>query len=192
MTAIVPSDVLFKLSTSAAQSGNSVAGYAGTSWGSWISTSILNPNITLDNLFTDITGPENAAQQVDYACLFIENNTATGNSMSNVVAWLPLSLFTGAGSAVQMGADPTGVTAVNSTLFQAVTIQSAIQVPTGVTNWVVPTNTVPTSPTYTNGLQLGTLAPGQCVAVWIQRTALNTAAPSLTTLQVQLNFSTGL
>jgi hypothetical protein len=191
MTAIVSSDVLFKLSAPSAVAGNTVAGYAGTSWGGYLSTSVLNSNILLDNLFTDITGPQNAGQQVDYACLFIQNNTGSGNSMSNVVAWMPLSQVTGVGSSIQMGADPTGITAINSNTAQAVSITSSIIAPAGVTTWVVPTNTTPISPSFTNGLQLGTLSPGQCVAVWLKRTALNSVSPSLTAVQIQTMFGTG-
>lgn len=191
MTAIVPTDVLFKLSAPNANGGNIQAGYAGTSWGGWLSTTLLNTNVLLDNLFTDITGPENAAGQVDYACLFIQNNTAGGNSMSNVIAWLPQAGVAGVGSSLQMGADPAGVTGINSTTPQAAIIGSSIIAPAGVSTWVVPTSTTPTSPNYTNGLQLGTLAPTQCAAVWLKRTALNSAAPTLSTFTVQVMFSTG-
>src|SRR5579862_3301508 len=100
MATIVASDILFKLSAPNANGGNIQAGYAGTSWGGWLSTTILNTNIPLDNLFTDITGPENAAGQVDYSCLFIQNNTSSGKSMSNVIAWLPFSLIVGSGSSL--------------------------------------------------------------------------------------------
>lgn len=190
MTAIVASDILFKLSAPNANSGNSQAGYAGSSWGGFLSTSILNPNVALENLFTDITGAEFAANQVDYACVFIQNNTSSNNSMMNTIAWLPLSQFTGSGSSIQMGADPTGVTPINSGVAQAVKITSSTVAPAGVTFSAVPTSTAPTSPSYTNGLQLGNLAPTQCVAVWIQRTAISSNLPSPTSLQIQLNFST--
>lgn len=189
MTLISPSDVLFKLSASNANAGNSQAGYPGTSWGGWLSTSIINPSALLDNLFNDITGTALASNQTDYECLFIQNNTATGNTMMNVIAWLPLSQFTGSGSTIQMGADPTGITPINSGTAQAVKITSSTIAPAGVTSWVVPTNTTPAAPSYTNGLQLGNLAPTQCVAVWLQRTANSSAVPSLTSLQIQVNFS---
>jgi hypothetical protein len=191
MTAIVPSDILFKLSAPNSNGGNIQAGYAGSSWGNFISTTLLNTSLPLDNLFTDISGPENVAGQVDYACLFIQNNTSSSNSMSNVIAWLPLSLASGTGSAFAMAADPTGITGVNNSTPQALTIGSPVQAPAGINTWVVPTNTTPTSPNYTNGLQLGTIAPTQCAAVWLRRTALNSASPTLSSFQVQLMFSTG-
>lgn len=191
MTAIVPSDVLFKLSAPNANAGNSQAGYPGTSWGGYLSTSVVNPTVILDNIFTDITGPEFAANQVDYACIFIQNNTASNNSMMNTVAWIPLSSVTGSGSTIAMGADPAGITGITSTNPQAAIIQSAILPPTGVNTWVVPTSSTPSSPSYTNGLVLGNIAPTQCVAVWLQRTAVSSSVPSLTSFQIMLSFSTG-
>ena len=190
MTAIVPSDILFKLSAPNANAGNSQAGYPGTSWGGYLSTTVL-PSVTLNNLFTDITGPEFAANQVDYACLFIQNNTSSNNSMMNTVAWIPLSSVTGTGSSIAMGADPAGITGITSSNSQAATIQSSILPPTGVNTWVVPTSSTPTAPNYTNGLVIGNIAPTQCAAVWFQRTAINSSAPSLTSWQIMLSFSTG-
>lgn len=190
MTAIMPTDVLLKLSSPNANQGNSVAGYPGTSWGGWLSTSLL-PSAILDNLFNNITGAANAAGQVDYACLFIQNNTPSSNSMMGVIAWLPASAITGTGSSVAMAADPTGITAINSNTQQALIINSSIIAPAGITSWVVPTNTTPTSPSYINGIQLGNIAPGQCTAVWFQRTALNSSAPTQSSFQLELMFSTG-
>lgn len=189
MTAIVPTDILFKLSAPNANSGNSQAGYPGTSWGGYLSTSLLNLAFPLDNLFTDITGAEFAGNQVDYACIFIQNNTATTHTMMNTVAWLPSSQFTGTGSSIQLGADPTGITAINSGPAQASIITSSTIAPAGVNTWVNPTNTVPTAPSYTNGLQLGNISPTQCVAIWLKRTANSTTTPSLTSLQIQVVFN---
>lgn len=191
MTAIVATDVLFKLSAPNANAGNVQAGYAGTSWGGYISTTVLNTSLPLDNLFTDITGPENAAGQVDYACVFVQNNTAGGNSMSNVIAWLPQAGITGTGSNLAMAVDTTGVVGINNTTPQALVINSSIIAPTGINTWVVPTSTTPTSPLYTNGLQLGTIAPTQCIALWLRRTALNSSSPSLSSFQIEVMFSTG-
>lgn len=190
MTAIVPTDVLFKLSAPNANAGNQQAGYPGTSWGGFLSTSLL-PSNALDNLFNDITGAENAAGQVDYACLFIQNNTASNNAMIGVVAWLPQFGLTGAGTTIQMAADPTGISAINSNNPQALTIASNLVAPAGINTWVVPTSTTPSPPNYINGLQLGNIAPTQCVAVWFQRTALASTAPSLSSFQIELMFSTG-
>jgi hypothetical protein len=191
MTAIVASDILFKLSAPNANSGNSQAGYPGTSWGGWLSTTVLNNTTILDNVFSDITGPQNAAGQIDYACLFIQNNTAGGNTMVGTVAWIPQQLVTGTGSSFALAADPTGITGINSTTPQALTISSSVIAPAGITTWVIPTSITPIAPNYVNGLQLGSLAPTQCVAVWLRRTALNSAAPTLSSFPVQIMCSTG-
>lgn len=174
MTAIVSSDILFKLSAPGASQGNTISGTVGDSWGNYISTSTLS-NTPLDNLFTDITGAENAAQQIDYACVFIHNNTSSGNSALNVVAWLPLSLYISGGATISLAADTFSASAIGSSSQQAVKITAATNAPAGVTGWVSPTGTQPTYPSYTNGIQLGTLAPGYCIAVWIRRTATNSA-----------------
>ena len=174
MTAIVSSDILFKLSAPGASAGNTVAGTAGNSWGNYISTTQIS-STPLDNLFTDITGAQNAAQQVDYACVFIHNNTVSGNSMLNTVAWLPLSLFVSGGATIQVAADTFAASSIASGSQQAVKITANTNAPAGVSGWVSPTNVTPVFPSYTNGIQLGTIAPGQCIAVWIKRTATNSA-----------------
>lgn len=190
MTAIVPSDILFYLSAPSASAGFTTAGTAGSSWGGYISTTQLNSSVTLDNLFTDITGAENAADQIDYACLFILNNTASGNSMLNTVAWLPLANFVSGGANVALGADPTGITVKTVSSLQAVKITSNTVAPSGVSTYVTPQSSAPTSPSYTGGLQIGTVAPGSCFAVWIKRTATNSAPVNNDGLGVQVIFDT--
>ena len=190
MTAIVPSDVLYYLSAPGATAGNVTAGVPGSSWGGYMSSSVLSAT-PLDNLFLDITGAENAASQVDYACLFILNNTASGNSMLNVIAWLPSSADVAGGATVSMAADPTAPSPKGqSGTLQAVKIVSATTAPAGVGSSVVTTGTQPTSPSYTNGLQLGTIAPGYCKAVWIKRTATNSAPVNADGFGIECDFDT--
>lgn len=189
MTAIVSTDILFMLAAPGASAGNVVAGTAGNSWGNYMSTTQLSAT-PLDNLFTDITGAQNAAGQVDYACVFILNNTASGNSMLNTVAWLPLSLFVAGGATVQLAADPTGATAKGTSSQQAVKITSNTNAPVGVSGWVSPTSTAPSAPSYTNGIQLGTIAPGFCYAVWVKRTATNSAPVNNDGFTIEVDFDT--
>lgn len=129
----------------------------------------------MDNLFTDITGSENAGGQVDYACLFVLNNTASGNSMLNTVVWLPSAYFVTGGATVALGADPAGVSVKTSSVLQAAKITSNLVAPAGVSTWVTPQSSAPTAPGYSGGLQIGTVAPGSCFALWIRRTAVNSA-----------------
>jgi hypothetical protein len=189
MTAIVSSDILYYLAAPGASTGFSSSGASGNSWGNYISTTQLS-STPLDNLFPDITGAQNAASQVDYACLFILNNTASGNSMLNTVAWLPLSLDVSGGATVQLAGDPTAASAKATSSQQAVRITAATNAPAGVSGWVSPTNTAPTSPSYTNGIQLGTIAPGYCRAVWFKRSAANTAPVNNDGFTIEVDFDT--
>jgi len=189
MTAIVASDVLFKLSAPGASAGNTVSGTPGNSWGNYISTTQVSLT-PLDNLFTDLTGAQNAASQVDYACVFIHNNTASGNSMLNTVAWLPLSLFVPGGANIALAGDTFAASAIGTSSQQAVHITAATNAPAGVSGWVSPVTNAPVSPSYTNGIQLGTLAPGNCIAVWIRRSATNSAPLNNDGFSLQVNFDT--
>jgi hypothetical protein len=189
MTAIVSSDILFKLSAPGASAGNTVAATSGNSWGNYISTTQLSAT-PLDNLFPDITGAQNAADQVDYACVFIHNNTTSGNSMLNTVAWLPLSLFVSGGANVAIAADTFAASAIGTSSQQAVKITASTNAPVGVSGWVSPTNTAPSYPSYTNGIQLGTIAPGFCIAVWLRRTATNSAPVNNDGCTIEIDFDT--
>lgn len=190
MTAIVASDILFYLSAPSASAGFVTAGTAGSSWGGYISSTQLNSSVTLDNLFSDLTGSENAASQVDYACLFVLNNTSSGNNMINTVAWLPLASFVAGGANVALGADPGGISVKTASSLQAVKITSATVAPAGVSSWVTPQSSAPASPGYTGGLQIGTIPPASCFAVWIKRTATNSAPVNNDGFGISILFDT--
>lgn len=179
---ILPTDILFKLSAPNATSGSSQAGVPGLSWGNFVATTVLS-NVSLDNLFQDITGPENVALQVDYACFFIHNNTATGLSMLGTVVWLPSSGSVVGGANVAIALDPTGATSLTANTAQAVKISSPVIAPSGVTGWVGP------SSTSSGGLTIGTILPGQVYPVWVQRTATNSPALANDGCNIQVSFS---
>lgn len=189
MTAIVAGDVLYYLSAPGASAGFATAGTAGSSWGGFIASTQLSAT-ALDNLFLDLTGAQNAASQVDYACLFILNNTSSGNSMLNTVAWLPTSADVAGGATISIGLDPTAASVKTSGTQQAVKITAATNAPAGVTTWVSNTNTPPASPSYTNGLQVGTIAAGSCRAIWIRRTATNSSPVNNDGFGLEVDFDT--
>jgi hypothetical protein len=190
MTAIVSTDIVYYLAAPGATTGFSTSGTVGDSWGNYISTTQLS-NTPLDNLFPDITGAENAASQVDYACIFILNNTSSGNSMLNTVAWLPLSLYVSGGASVALAGDPTAASAKATSSQQAVKITASTNAPAGVSGWVNPTSTAPASGnSYANGIQIGTIAPGYCKAVWIKRSAANTAPVNNDGFTLETDFDT--
>jgi hypothetical protein len=189
MTAIVPSDVLLYLSAPSASAGFVTAGTPGSSWGKFVSSTELS-GTAYDNLFSDITGAENAASQVDYACLFVLNNTSSGNSMLNVVAWLPTSADVAGGATVAIGADPNAASVKTTSSVQAAVISTNTNAPAGVNTWVTDEVSDPTSPSYTGGLQLGTIPPGYVKAIWVQRTAANTAPLNADGFGIQIDFDT--
>ena len=190
MTAIVAGDILFKLSAPGASAGNTTTSTPGNSWGNYISTTVLS-STPLDNLFPDITGAENAASQVDYACLFIHNNTSSGNSMLNTVAWLPTSSYISGGAALQVAPDTTAPSAIGSSVQQAIKITASTNAPSGISTWYSNTSTTPTSAnSYANGAYIGTIAPGYCAAIWFKRSAANTAPVNNDGAGIQINFDT--
>lgn len=189
MTAIVSSDILYYLSAPGAVAGFVTAGTVGDSWGNYISSTQLS-STPLNDLFPDVTGAQNAASQVDYACLFVLNNTSSGNSMLNAVAWLPSSLDVAGGTTVQIAGDPGAASSKTTSSQQAVKITASTNAPAGVSGWVSPTGTPPTFPSYTNGIQLGTIAPGFCRAIWIKRTAANTSPVNNDGGTIEVDFDT--
>jgi len=68
---ITTSDIHYKLSVpSATQGGQSAQSNVNASLGKWCSTTDI-VDATLNNLFDDISGDENAAQESEYRCIFI-------------------------------------------------------------------------------------------------------------------------
>lgn len=163
--AIASTDILYKGSTTSGSAGNSVAnGGAGTNLGKYASSGTLT-DATLDNVFADLTGDQNAASQVDYQCIFVHNNHAT-LTLQNAVVWITTQVSGGADMAI--GLDTTAVSAVGSATAQALTIASATTAPSGVT-FSAPT-------TKAGGLSIGNIAAGNVKAIWLRRTATNSSA----------------
>jgi hypothetical protein len=162
---IASTDILFKFSTTAGAAGNTTAGGApGTSLGKYVSTTQI-VDATLDNLFPDITGDENAASNADYQCIFVHNNHAT-LTLQNAVAWLSAEVAGGAATAI--GGDTTAASAVGASAAQALQIADKNTAPAGV-GFSAPT-------TKAAGVAIGSIGPGQVKAVWVRRTATNSAA----------------
>jgi hypothetical protein len=182
VTAIVSSDIQYLLSAPGASAGNANSGTPGNSLGKYVSITQLS-GTPLDNLFTDLTGAQNAASQVDYQCVFVLNNTASGNSMLNTVAWIPTSSNVTGATTHSLGVDTVAASAKGSSSAQALLIASSTTAPAAVT-FVGP------SSTNAGGVSLGTIAPGQVKAVWIRRTATNSAPLNNDGLTLEVDFDT--
>lgn len=160
---ITATDILFKFSVVAA-AGNTTAGTASGSLGDQISTTQIT-DATLHNLFDVISGDENAASTIDYRCFFVHNAHAS-LTWENVKVWISAEVAGGASAAI--GLDPAGVTAVGLASAQAATIATETTAPAGVTF------TAPT--TKAGGLTIGNIPAGSVAAIWVRRTAANSAA----------------
>lgn len=163
--AIASTDILFKYATTAGSAGNANTGAAGSSFGKYISTSVI-PDASLNNLFPDVTGDENAASNVDYQCVFVHNNHST-LTLQNAVAWISTEVSGGASTA--LASDNITASALTSASVQAATIANKNAAPSGV-------STYNTSTTKSSGLALGNIGPGQVRAFWVRRTSANSAA----------------
>jgi hypothetical protein len=163
---IATTDLLLKLSITTGTAGNQAAQpNPNLSLGKYISTTQVVDN-TLNNLFDDISGDENAAGAVDYRCVFFHNAHATLTWLAPVV-WISAEVAGGANTAIAV--DNIAASAVGATAAQAAVIATETTAPTGVGAFSSPT-------TKATGLALGDIGPGQCRAVWVRRTAQNSAA----------------
>lgn len=175
--AIIASDILFKFSVAAA-AGDTTVGTAAGSLGDQISTTAIT-DATLHNLFDVVTGDENAASDVEYRCFFVHNNHAT-LTWENVVVWLSSETAGGASAAISV--DTTGVTAKGSASAQAKTVADESTAPTSQT-FSAPT-------TKGTGLSIGNIPAGSVAAIWIRRSAANTAALDLDGVVVRVEGDT--
>lgn len=161
--AIVAGDLLFKFSVAAA-AGDTTGGTAATSLGDQISTTVIT-DATLNNLWDDITGAENAASEAEYRGIFIHNNHAT-LSLQNAVVWL--SAEVGGGAVAAISVDTTGITVKGSGTAQMKTIADENTAPA--------TQTFSAPTTKGTALTIGTIPAGSVCGIWIRRTAANTIA----------------
>jgi hypothetical protein len=163
--AILTTDILFKLATTAGTAGNQNAqGNVNNSLGKYISTTQLS-GVPLNNLFDDITGDENAASTVDYRCIFVHNAHAS-LTLQAPILWLSAEVAGGANIAV--GVDTNAASALANASAQALQIANEITAPAGVA-FSSPT-------TKAAGVALADLPAGQVRAIWVRRTATNSAA----------------
>lgn len=164
--AVGHSHLKWKLSTTSGSVGNSTAQPdPNACLGKYTSTTELTDNL-LNNLFDNVTGPENAASDVEYRCLFLHNTS--DQAIKNIQVWLSSEVASGAAAAV--GVDTTAASDADATTAQGLTVADEGTAPTGVS--------FSTATTKLGGVAVGTLDPDQVIGVWVRRTAANTAAVS--------------
>lgn len=128
--------------------------------GGYISTTQW-PGGSLHDLLDTITFQENEAKTVDYRCVFIRN-------LDTIEAWRNVRVYIGGqtegGADVAIGVDPIGPVSPFTEAFQSTTIPNETTAPSGVTFSV--------ATSYSTGISIGNINPGDCVAIWVRRTAL--------------------
>lgn len=175
---ILSTDLTFRYSVSTGPGGSNSQPNPNISLGGFVSSTQWSGG-TLNDLFDDITGDENAAMQVDYRCIFIQNNNATLTLLSPVL-WI--SSEVSGGATIALGIDPTATSIIASSSQQALLVGSSLTAPGGVTF---------SSPMSKGaGLSLGDLPAGQVKAFWFQRTATNSAALNNDGVTIEVSGST--
>jgi len=162
--AIATSDIVLRLSTTAGSAGDSTASTAAASLGKYVSSTVWAAGT--NSLFDDITGAENAANDVEYRCIFVLNNHATLTMLSTVAY---ISSEVSGGASVALAADSTAISAKGSSTAQALTVADENTAPAGPLTYSSPT-------AVGTGIALGDIPAGSVKAVWVRRTAANSAA----------------
>lgn len=162
---ITTADLEYRLTNPSASAGNQLAqDFPDHSLGGYLSTTVWDGGV-LHDLFPALTGTENSQSVNQYLCLMIINKHAT-LTLTSPVLWI-VSQVAG-GATVAVGIDPTTSRPIATNQSQAITVANINTAPQGVTF------SAPTSKG--SGLSLGNLAPGYTKAIWIRRTAANSAA----------------
>lgn len=179
MAAITSGEILFKRSVTAAAGNTTAQSDPNLSLGDQVSTTAWAGG-SINDLFDDVSGAENAASTVDYRCIFVHNSNAA-NALENAVVYL--SAETGGGASIAVGADTTAASAVGAATQQALTVANETTAPSGVSF---------SSPTTSGtGVALGNIPAGSVKAFWIRRTAANTAALSNDGVTIAVTGDTG-
>lgn len=163
--AIIASDIELRLSLKTGAAGDSGAGTPAGSLGKYISQTAIDAGTPLNNLFDDVSGAENAASDVEYRCLFVFNNHAT-LTYHSVGAYLLSQVSLG--TTLKIAVDSTAASDHEAAGAQALEVADEGTAPLGLTFYA--------AATLGAALSLGEIAAGQVKAIWIERTAANTAA----------------
>lgn len=149
---VTQADIKIRYSVGTGSAGNSVAGTRDGSLGKYMSTTDMTapPNAIWD----DVSSAEATAGDTEYRCHFIYNTHATDSALNVVVS---INSEVTGGGATTVGVDPTAASAAGSATAQAM-------------GPVTDENTAPSGVTFGSSATVGTLAAGQCRAVWVKRT----------------------
>lgn len=175
----ITTEILCKLSINTGPGNSTAQGDPNDSIGGFMSSTQLTA-ATLNNLFDDVSGDENAASDVEYRLIFFHNSHAT-LALTNAKVWLQSETAGGANAAI--AADGTGVVSATSASAQAERVANENTAPSGETF---------TSPTTKAGssISIASLGAGQVIGIWVRRSATNSGAQNLDGVVVRLEGDT--
>lgn len=163
----ITTEILAKLSINTGPGNSTAQADPNDSLGGFMSSTQLTA-ATLNNLFDDVSGDENAASDVEYRCLFFHNSHGS-LALTSAKVWLQSETAGGANAAIAL--DGTGVVSATSASAQAERIANENTAPSGE-SFSSPT-------TKSGGLSIPSLGAGQVIAVWVRRSATNSGAQNL-------------
>ena len=163
---IVSTDLKIRLSVPSAETGGaSEQADPDASLGKWCSTTEVE-DATLNNLWDDVSGDENAAEESEYRCIFVHNAHETLTGLNGVV-WISAEVANGANC--KIGLDTTDASAYDADeAEQALEVEDEDTAPDGV-SFSAPTSKA-------TGLSVGDLTAGYVKGVWVKRTTTNSTA----------------
>lgn len=157
---VTTSDIKIRYSVGTGSAGNSTAGTRAGSLGKYISTTDVSGSTNV--FFDDVSSSEASAGDTEYSCVFVLNDHATDSALNVQVQ--VVSEVSGGGS-TQAALDNIAASAKGSASAQAAgPVADENTAPTGVGTFG------------TTALSIGTLAAGQCKAVWLKRTVAASTA----------------
>lgn len=180
MSAITAAEIVFRYSVVTGAAGDSTAGTANGSLGKYASTTAWAGG-SLNDLFDDISGAENAASTVDYRGIAILNNNGA-NVLENPVVYL--SAETAGGASIAVAVDSVAASAKGSAGAQMLQIANETTAPAGPLSFSSPT-------TIGTGLALSNIPVANVKGIWIRRTAANSSALSADGVTIAVTGDTG-
>lgn len=161
---IVDTDILWKHSINTGPGNSSAQSNPNDSLGGFMSSTQWAGGV-LHDLFDVVIGDENAASDVEYRCVFVHNSHATLTLIAPKV-WISAETAGGANGAIAL--DGTGVLSATSATAQAERVANENTAPAGE-SFSAPT-------TKASGIAVPDIGPGQCIGIWLRRSATNSAA----------------
>jgi len=164
--AITATQIEFRLSIPGETVGdNSAQGDPNDSLGGFVSTTEIQA-ATLNNLYDDVSGDDNAALDEEFRAFFVHNANTTLD-WELVKVWISATVAGGAIASISL--DTTGTTPINYGVASQM-----LEIPDEDT---APTALVFSHPISKGaGLTIGTMSPLSVQGIWVRRVATNSAA----------------